>query len=491
MNIHVLKSKFPIVIILVLAFVVRLYEFSAPVGDWHSWRQADTSAVSRNFVTHGYDLLHPRFDDLSNVPSKLDNPEGYRFVEFPLYNALQAGLSDSIGMLTLEQWGRMVSIIASLISTYILYRLLRRHVSEEAGLLTAFFYAFFPFTIYYGRTILPDTSMVASSLAGVYFFDLWIEKKCKMKRIPFKNSVFSRASLFFLLSLLSTTLAFLLKPYALFFTLPMIYLAWKAFGRRLLLQRELWVYLILSVTPLLLWRQWMMQYPEGIPANAWLLNGNGIRFRPAFFRWMGYERLVKLISGYGGVLFLFLGAYQIFREKSRGLFLAFFVSCLLYVCIFASGNVQHDYYQILIMPTIAIFYGLGAYSLLHFFSKRREYIGILLVASITFVSFFFSWKIIKDYFNINNPDMIQAGKMVDKLTPKNARVIALYEGDTSFLYQTKRKGWANMQNPLPTMIEKGADYLVMLHPSAEDIRFYSQEYPIVASSSAYILVALH
>ena len=38
---------------------VRLYKITSPIGDWHSWRQADTSAVTRNFVKYGSDLLHP------------------------------------------------------------------------------------------------------------------------------------------------------------------------------------------------------------------------------------------------------------------------------------------------------------------------------------------------------------------------------------------------------------------------------------------------
>ena len=79
-------------LILIAGFVVRLYRFDNPIADWHSWRQADTSAVSRNFVQNGFDLLHPKFEDISNVPSGLDNPNGYRFVEFPIYNAFQAGI---------------------------------------------------------------------------------------------------------------------------------------------------------------------------------------------------------------------------------------------------------------------------------------------------------------------------------------------------------------------------------------------------------------
>jgi hypothetical protein len=110
-----MKNKLILILltfILLGGFLVRLYRFDNPIADWHSWRQADTSAVSRNFVEHGYDLLHPRFDDLSNIPSGKDNPQGYRFVEFPLYNVAQAGLFQVFGILTLEEWGRLVSIIS-------------------------------------------------------------------------------------------------------------------------------------------------------------------------------------------------------------------------------------------------------------------------------------------------------------------------------------------------------------------------------------------
>lgn len=473
-------------LILVFAFLVRLYHFSAPVADWHSWRQADTSAVSRNFIQSGFDLLHPRFDDISNVPSKLDNPDGYRFVEFPLYNLFQAGLYKLFGIFTIEEWGRLVSIFASLSSLIVLYLLMKKYVNVRAGLLTAFFYAFIPYNIYYGRTILPDTSMVAATLAAIYFFDLWIDSTKQMKS---SNPAYWK---FFSIAIVFSAAALLLKPYAIFFFMPMLYLAWKRFGFQIFTSWQLMLFATLSLAPLLLWREWILQYPEGIPSNTWLLNGNGIRFRPAFFRWIVYERIIKLISGYGGVILLMCGVYTAWKTKYFMLFASFALGSALYISVFATGNVQHDYYQILIMPTLAIFLGLGADLLLSVFEQRRKsIIGIGLVSGITILSFYFSWQIVKGYFYINNPLIIEAGKVVDDRTPQDARVIALYGGDTAFLYQTKRKGWANMQNPLPEMIKKGADYLILLHPSSSDVSFYETDYEITASSSSYILVKLH
>lgn len=315
-----------LICILLGGFLVRLYRFDGPVADWHSWRQADTSAVSRNFVKNGVDMLHPAFDDLSNVPSGYDNPHGYRFVEFPLYNFKQAELYNIFGGFTVEEWGRLISIFASTFSALFLYLIVSRHSKKEIGLLSALFYSFIPYNIYYGRTILPDPSMVVTILGGIYFFDLWIEVGSELK-----TNI--RSYLFLVLSIIFTSSSFLLKPYALFFTLPMIVLAYNKLGAGIFKKWQLWVFALISVVPLVLWRNWITHFPEGVPSSAWLFNGNGIRFRPAFFRWIIYERMTKLISGYLGAIILGFGIYSIRRLK-EWIFLSSFFSVQFYMLLY-------------------------------------------------------------------------------------------------------------------------------------------------------------
>jgi len=476
-------TGFSLFLILAGCFLVRLYRFNNPVADWHSWRQADTSAVSRNFVQYGFDLLHPRFDDLSNVPSGIDNPNGYRFVEFPIYNVAQAGLFKLFGIFTLEEWGRLVSIFSSVAATLFLYLIVSKHSNKSLGLLSAFFYAFIPYNIYYGRTILPDTSMAMAVLGGIYFFDKWIEKSIRYKVLSIKYWVP------LVLSILFTACSFLLKPYALFFTLPMMWLAWKRFGLSIVKQWQLYMFGIISVLPLILWRRWIVQFPEGIAASSWLLNGNGIRFHPMFFRWIFYERLTKLISGYIGIFIFIFGLLRITKLKDAIFFLSFLLSSLLYVVVFATGNVQHDYYQILIMPSVAIFFAIGSYYL---FSWTLEKLPIgKLVLFIAFIGLLgFGWYQVRDYFNVNNPSIVIAGNYVDKIAAKNAKVIANYNGDTSFLYQTKRQGWPSYEKPIPQMVAMGADYLVIANPVPKDA-YYAQFYKIIAKTPQYVLFDLH
>lgn len=482
MRINIKKIEFFLLFALLLAgFLLRLYRFDGPVADWHSWRQADTSAVSRNFVSQGFDLLHPRFDDLSNVPSGLyDNPQGYRFVEFPIYNILQAGSFMLFGQLTIEQWGRLVSIFASLFSAVFIYLIVKRRLNLLSGLMAAFFFLFLPFNIFYSRTILPDPLMVAFILGAIYFFDLWISKDLRLKIYDVR----------FLTALAFTIGAFLIKPFAAFFMLPMVYVVFEKFGFAFLKKWQLWFFAIIALLPFGLWRVWIQQYPAGIPQSSWLFNGSDIRFKGAFFHWIFARRVGELILGYWG-LFIFVFGILISNKKNDLYFLSFILSSLVYIFVVATGNVQHSYYQIPIIPSIAIFLGIGSAYLINpskeYFSKFKTIPVFIVCLSLMLA---FSWFSVRDYFNINNPSIVVAGKAVDSMIPKNAKVIAIYGGDTAFLYQTKRKGWASFEKSVPELIKMGADYLVLVNPTPEDYGI-GKTYKVKSVTNDYILFDLH
>lgn len=472
-------------IILIGAFTVRLYRLNNPIADWHSWRQADTSAVSRNFVKYGFDLLHPKYDDISNVQTGVDNPQGYRFLEFPLYNVFQAGGFILFDHFTLEEWGRLITIIVSLITVAFIYLLGKRYANMTAGIIAALFFAFIPYSIYYGRTILPDPSMVMAILGGIYFFGKWLDetKRKKIDRYRYWRTYF--IAVFF------TACALLFKPYAVFFALPFLYLSWTHYKWDMFRQRDLWLFLVFSLYPLLWWRIWMLRYPEGIAMSSWLFNGGNIRFTGAFFRWIFQVRIGRLILGSWGLPIVLLGLFK--REKHDMLFFySLILSALLYLTIIARGNVQHDYYQILIIPAIAFLFGLGGDFLLKsaFKLPANRIIGIGIFSMCVIFMWSFAWYQVRDYFNINNPAIVTAGHAVDRLTPKNALIIAPLDGDTSFLYQTNRKGWPSFEHSTADLVKLGADYLVLANPKQADYDI-GKTYRIVSATKDYILFDLH
>ncbi len=473
------KEAVVLLLILFGGFLVRLYKFQNPIADWHAWRQVDTSAVSRFFIKDGFDVLYPRYYDLSNVPSGVwENPQGYRFVEFPFYNLAQALPYKIIGVLTIEEWGRIVAIFSSLLSAAFLYLIVKKHLNGKAGLFAAFFFTFIPFDIYYGRTTLPDPSTVTAFLATIYFFERWIDR--------------DSLNLDFFISLVLAAVSILLKPFSLFFFLPMVYLVYEKYGRDFLKNKLLWIYAILSLLPFALWRIWMLRYPGGIPQSGWLINGSNIMLKGAFFHWIFAERLGNLILGYWGVPLLILGLLLKLPKKNYLFFLSFLVSSLLYVFVIATGNVTHDYYQILIMPSVAIYLSLGAYFLLE--NKAGIYkavsLSVLFVCVVFMLSF--GWFNIRANYIIDHPELVRGGKIIDSLIPKNAKIVVPDAiGDTTALYFMDRQGWSSFEKPLPQLIKMGADYMVIFQPKKGELDYFQKNYKITYSSSDFVLFDLH
>ena len=237
-------------LILVLALVLRLYKIDNAIADWHSWRQADTASVTRVFDKEGINLLVPRFQDISSIPSGKPNPNGYRMVEFPLYNLLHLTTYRLAPSLGIDQAGRLTSVLISLVSIIFLYLSVRKLSGRALGLASALLYAVMPFSIYYSRVVLPEPLMITLFLISFYLF-------------------LQKGVLSFLLSAVFLAGALLVKPYAIFFTLPFLYWWWTHKNEKRFTLPWLFAYAAIAFVPLLAWRSWIKQFPEGIPASAW------------------------------------------------------------------------------------------------------------------------------------------------------------------------------------------------------------------------------
>jgi hypothetical protein len=101
------------------------------------------------------------------------------------------------------------------------------------------------------------------------------------------------------------------------------------------------------------------------------------------------------------------------------------------------------------------------------------------------------WFQIRDNYNVNHPEIIEAGHAVDELTPKDALVIAPYDGDTAFLYQTNRWGWPAIDDSVDKIIERGADYYVSVNLGSADTKMIESRFKIIKETGKYVIVDLH
>lgn len=480
-NIHRIYSKkiieyIIITLILVFGIFVRFYAVNSPIADWHSFRQADTASVTRTYVDNGIDFLNPRYHDISTIQSGLFNPNGYRYVEFPIFNFFHAILTKNIPILSLELWGRLLSIFSAILSATVIYILGKKVSNPQTGLLAAFFYLALPYNIYFTRVILPEPLAVTFALISLLLF------------LEFTASDKIR---FLLLSGFCLSIALLTKPFLVFYTIPMLYLFINRYGYTSVFKRHTLVFHIIlfgliSLLPLLLWRLWISRHPEGIPFYTWLLNGDGIRFKPSFWRWIFSERLGNLILGIWGLIPFSFG----FMTTKKNYFNLFFLlGMFLYVTVVATANVRHDYYQIICIPAISLGLADGSVYLWNSVYFNKLFSRILLVGSIALMLITAAIPV-KEFYKIDHPEIISAGNEVQKLTPKNSLVIAPYNGDTAFLYQTDRWGWPYVDRPINEMISEGADYYVSVNFDDQTDGFITK-FETIEKTGQFVILDLH
>ncbi len=489
-------QQLALALIIAGGFACRLYRINYPLMDWHSFRQADTASVTLEFVRHHYPIWLPHYHDLGNVQSGLDNPEGYRMVEFPLVNWLLAWVLRVFTAWDVVVVSRLAAAIVSSASIWLVYRLLQNLMTPEkdiktkqtAGsqmaretvpLLAAAALAFIPYGVYYGRTVLPEPFQVFLILATLVAWDEYLRLDKWWQ---------------WTLVWLCLAAALLVKPTSIFVAPALVALAICRRGWKCVFDWRLIVLAVLAVAPLMWWRRFILNFPEGIPQSDWLLNGvvyeidpvwgvqNEVqpRWRPLWWRWMFYERLAKMILGGAGMVFALAGLIPErwrWRKKfwcveftcSDWLVYAWGAGIFAYLATFATGNIRHDYYQYLMIGWVAIVVGRGIYKSIqlgHELDKKQRLKGIFRfwpeAAAVMLVAgaLWYGWRQNGSKFDVHNWAQVRIGAVARERLPEEALVIAhAFDGDTNFLFQTRKRGWPSGLN-LDEKIAAGAQYLV-------------------------------
>lgn len=442
-------------LIVLIALVLRLYHVTSPLADWHSWRQADTAAVTRNFVEKDFNVMKPVYDDLSNVQTGQYNPEGLRYVEFPLYNAVTALVYKAIPMIPIEQVARYITILCSLIVIATLYYMLRMEVSRLSAVYAGLIYAIFPFFVYYSRVILPETPGLACMCISIVMLFWYMKSESRsLKWVQFALSCVAAAA------------ALLIKPTLIFYLLVAGCMYWAKYRFKIVTRVDAYLYVAIAVLPMIAWRMYIKQFPVGIPAYDWLITtvntfeGPKVIFmRPAFFRWILHERILNLIMGGWAAVFIVIGAL---KKTTRSMTIPYGIglSALAYLLTFQGGNVQHDYYQTLILPALALFAGIGI-SMIYENKKAftHPFLVTILVCGLLGFSWLMSYETVKGYYGYSE-QLLQTAKIIDTITPKDALVITESVGDTTLLYNAHRRGMPSTADTLPKLKERGMQYFV-------------------------------
>jgi len=420
----------------------------------HSWRQADTAAISRNYYENGYKFFYPQIDWRGDSP-------GYIETEFPIYSFIVALMYEIFGVS--EVFGRLLSVVFSLITMYFLYLLVLKLVDKNTALWSCFFFAIFPPNIFYSRTFQPESALIMSLVLGVYFFSQWLDTD--KKRCFFLSSIF-------------IALACLLKLPSLYIGLPLLYLAWLKFWKKILIQWSLWLYGFLVLLPVALWyyhaHKIFLNY--GLTFGIWEYGsdkwGNwNLVFTLKFWNRILFQNLAEDYFVWIGFVIFIIGLSIKRKTKQEKLFDIWIISLVIYFVIVARGNYVHLYYQLPFMIPATVFLGkvfMRNFSPHIFKNKKSLVLSICLIGILVLGAGRYSIYMKKE--NTKHSEEFKLAEIVKQKTKEESLIIAVDSNDPTLLYLSHKKGWHAFSGQLNDSFlsqkkQKGAEYIIGNHSS--------------------------
>jgi len=411
-------------LVCVLGFLIRLWHLDAPIADRQSWNQVSTATVIRHFVEDGITPFHPQWDVLKGA----ETGPRIEAEEAPLFHVAAAILVRLFGW-PLEPMARLLSVAGSLVGAVFLFRLTRRAAGGAAALFASCFYLLAPFSWYYGRAIMSDAWMLTAIIAAVERFDYWIRDE----------SVGALCA-----SAMFIALAGLLKPFALHvgFTLAL----WQLYrqGVRSLFDRRLAAVAFLAVLAPLAW----VWYAARIGSLGNVTDAGGsvltaqhiwgplnLLWSPKFWFKLQARTFDQAATPIVTALAMWAVAAKDTRRQTM-LPLFWLAGFLLYVMIVRDGNQMHDYYQLPVIPALAMLGGMGLGHLAQKISPKWVY---LILGAFALMCALY----VRQAFVLDLSSEV-AGKLVRAVSRHDDLIAVLDPGVTrknQVLYAAHRRGW--------------------------------------------------
>lgn len=161
------RESWGVALLLLLALAVRLPTLNQPLIEKHAFRQTQTAYTAVLFHEHGVDLLHPKLP-IFGAPFEVP-------FEFPLFQALAAGVMS---------WGlapdtamRVTALAFFLLSSLLLWGLVRHVGGRVAAMVTLALFLFSPFALEWSRASMIEYLAVAGALGWLWAGLLWRERR--------------------------------------------------------------------------------------------------------------------------------------------------------------------------------------------------------------------------------------------------------------------------------------------------------------------------
>lgn len=449
--------------ILLLACALRLKGIHDPILDHPAWRQGDTASIARNFARLNFNVMYPQ----TNYDGP---PPNYVELELQIVPFLAALLYKIFGVH--EIFGRLITLAFSLGTVGVL-ALFGRWLFNNwvAGIAAALTFAIVPGSVYYGRTFMPDATMVFFLTAALYASARFLVEDEVMAPRPLARTT----------ALL--TFAYLAKPVSVIGIVPLILMLWQRLrnGRTL---RPTAAAVLLFVPLFILyfytrrvsehaewhWASGIMQL-HVLPELRDAFTNGGAFVRKAQQFWAMLGVLTHTMLGGICTVAALLGIVVAPRVAARMkvLLWGWLAAGLAYTYVVVTVE-RVDYYMFLLLPLAALFIGALAVWCMQYL-RAREVNAPLRIAAAAATAVLIALTVVQGqaavapYYTYSKSVYRNTLALSQLLDPKALVVVGHYGPDV--LYTMDRYGWEEdpaLWTPFDekSAIKKGARYYISI-----------------------------
>jgi 4-amino-4-deoxy-L-arabinose transferase-like glycosyltransferase len=433
-------SVLPIVIILILAAALRLYQITQPFTDAFSWRETSVAMMAENYFRNDWNIFYPAVSWSGPGP-------GYQGREFQTVSYISALLYLVVGQ---ADWvGRSVALLFGVWGIFALYRLVRRVWDEEHALAAAAIMAVLPGGVLVDRSFLPDPAMVALVVTSFWMLVAYLQ---------------TERSRYLLIAGLIGAWGFCTKIPGLIVGLPMAYAALAILGRRIVLPKKLAAlagFGVLSLVPVIAYYLWARHLALTYPPYHFAGDGNWL-WQDGLVVWLekGYF-LAELWRHFNGwiwtapiIVLVTIGVVArppVYTQdtehsprKARWVFHWWLFAGLIYYGIGAQELTANPWNFHILNPAAAVLAGhaLVLVALLAQRLLRRSVapaVSVAILASIIV----FGQAGLKDWYQPYSDQSYRMGRALSGITQPGELVVTIGHsyGDPVPIYYSQRRGW--------------------------------------------------
>ncbi len=439
----------PLLAILSLALLFRLYRVDVPLVDGHSWRQVTNADIARHFAESTWNLFAPQVSWGGQV--------GIVGMEFPLLHYAIGLWWRAFG--ESEESARVITIAFSMASVALIYVLGRDLFSLAVGRGAAFLLAIAPSTVFFGRSVLSDTPMVTFSIAAL---------------LAWHRALATPSPARLAIATACTALAGLVKLPGVIVGVPIVALAWRHRRWGLFRDRHLLIGGVTSVVLIVAWYWWADRIAEttgltqaifrpsgrygpelGLAESAYATVSHwttATRLRDPQFYWEMVDRFWTLHLATLGFVGALIGWWLARGERYTIVLDAWLAAGLLLLVGSAEGQFWHQFHQLPLIPPLAMFFGIAAaplFSRVHVPAWSLRAVGVTVCLVVAAVMAFRFSGVLQHLYRRDTLQMhfVIIGEEIRSITRPEDMVVSVdYDtGGTNSpmsLFYAHRQGWS-------------------------------------------------